>query len=490
MDSTPVSQFAIMNALRTGNLVIDTLLAIILPLILTTIFKLFSDYSSKIIDWINFYISKEFNRKIIYTEDSSNNVRNNILQKALIMYIAENYKINDVSANFELRTIKEENERRSFCDDSVIIGNSVQQLKKYKIYTSPPENLWILINNIYININNSYFSFDNKKIKKTIITLKCKKSNGNSLLNEFINNSYEWYIKQMSLIEDKYRYMYIPILNRESRKIKYKKYILDNNKTFDSLFFQQKEHIINIIDNFINKKGRYEIKGSPHKLGVMLYGVPGSGKTSIIKAIASYTNRHIINVPLAKIETNQELINIMNDQSFSCLDEEFPEKIPFSNCIFVFEDIDCEVDIIKSRKINNNNNKNCSNKQPIDKLNLAGVLNVLDGIYDSPSRIVIMTTNHIEVLDDALLRCGRIDFKYSLNHMILEDIINLIQYYYKIKLNKSQLKLLKKLNSPEIPPEKLTDLSCSNTTKITPAVLEQMCAEFSTVDTLIEKIII
>jgi chaperone BCS1 len=220
-------------------------------------------------------------------------------------------------------------------------------------------------------------------------------------------------------------------------------------------------------------------------MGIMLYGLPGSGKTSLIKAIASYTNRHIINIPLTKIETNQELINIMNDQSFSCIDEDFPTKIPFSNCIFVFEDIDCEVDIIKSRKNINNNNKNYSNKQIIDKLNLAGILNILDGIYDSPARMVIMTTNHIETLDDALLRSGRIDFKYPLNYMVLEDIISLIEYYYKTKLNKSQIKLLKKNNTPE----ELQLQTLSGEIKITPALLEQMCAEFSTIDSLIENII-
>ncbi|KAF0691357.1 hypothetical protein As57867_017338, partial [Aphanomyces stellatus] len=45
---------------------------------------------------------------------------------------------------------------------------------------------------------------------------------------------------------------------------------------------------------------------------------------------------------------------------------------------------------------------------PNDKLNLSGLLNVLDGVVDSPGRILIMTTNHPEKLDPALIRPGRV----------------------------------------------------------------------------------
>lgn len=48
---------------------------------------------------------------------------------------------------------------------------------------------------------------------------------------------------------------------------------------------------------------------------------------------------------------------------------------------------------------------------------LQGVLNVLDGVVDSPGRIVIMTTNFPEALDAALIRPGRIDKKLHLNYM-------------------------------------------------------------------------
>merc|ERR1719446_366936 len=61
-----------------------------------------------------------------------------------------------------------------------------------------------------------------------------------------------------------------------------------------------------------------------------------------------------------------------------------------------------------------------------DQLNLTGLLNVLDGIVDTPGRFLVMTTNHPEMLDPALIRPGRIDKKLNLGYMAGEDIVDML----------------------------------------------------------------
>merc|ERR1719210_2238390 len=69
-----------------------------------------------------------------------------------------------------------------------------------------------------------------------------------------------------------------------------------------------------------------------------------------------------------------------------------------------------------------------------DKLNLSGLLNVLDGVVDTPERILIMTTNHPEQLDPALIRPGRIDKKILLGYMSPAHAISMIEHYFQESL--------------------------------------------------------
>merc|ERR1719337_534516 len=70
-----------------------------------------------------------------------------------------------------------------------------------------------------------------------------------------------------------------------------------------------------------------------------------------------------------------------------------------------------------------------------DKLNLSGLLNVLDGVVDTPERIVVMTTNHPEILDPALIRPGRIDQKLLLGYMKWPNVVDMINHYYLLKVD-------------------------------------------------------
>merc|ERR1711953_923083 len=73
-----------------------------------------------------------------------------------------------------------------------------------------------------------------------------------------------------------------------------------------------------------------------------------------------------------------------------------------------------------------------------DKLNLSGLLNVLDGVVDTPERILVMTTNHPEMLDPALVRPGRIDKKILLGYMHPIYAVSMINHYFECTLGAAQ----------------------------------------------------
>jgi chaperone BCS1 len=58
----------------------------------------------------------------------------------------------------------------------------------------------------------------------------------------------------------------------------YKRYKLSDDKTFDTLFFKEKENLLRLVSHFTAKTGKYAIRGFPHKLGLLLHGPPGTGK--------------------------------------------------------------------------------------------------------------------------------------------------------------------------------------------------------------------
>jgi SpoVK/Ycf46/Vps4 family AAA+-type ATPase len=138
-----------------------------------------------------------------------------------------------------------------------------------------------------------------------------------------------------------------------------------------------------------------------------------------------------------------------------------------------------------------------------DKLSLAGLLNCLDGVVDSPSRIVIMvsrlcglvlilpprpckdhsshifvflsqTTNHPEKLDPALIRPGRVDKKLLLGFMASPDIVAMLEHFFQDELNVEQKERLAK--------------AVTDGAKLTPAQVEQLAAGHSDVDAMVKTV--
>ena len=204
-----------------------------------------------------------------------------------------------------------------------------------------------------------------------------------------------------------------------------------SNKRFCNIFGNDVRRIQKRVEFFLNNKAWYDSKGIPYQLGMLLSGKPGTGKTSIIRAIANLTKRHIVNVNFATITTASQLKNLFyNDRIVVYTDSSCTESksyyIPIEQRLYVLEEIDAIGDVVKQRT----SDKIVFPKDVVpDELTLADILTVLDGTMEIPGRMIIMTSNHPETLDKALLRPGRIDLKADFQNASRDLFIEMFKAY-------------------------------------------------------------
>jgi chaperone BCS1 len=193
-------------------------------------------------------------------------------------------------------------------------------------------------------------------------------------------------------------------------------------RLLDSVVLQpgEKEHLIEDVKNFRASKQRYARLGIPYHRGYLLYGPPGTGKTSLVSALAAHFGLSIYVVNLTDF-TDRSLMNAVN-------------QVPASS-VLLFEDIDCAKSG-KAREAASSCENNAAQPQnekanvSTNGVTLSGLLNVLDGFYAPANVLFVMTTNHIDVLDQALLRPGRIDYKLFLGAASLLQKIELYRRFF------------------------------------------------------------
>ncbi len=183
-------------------------------------------------------------------------------------------------------------------------------------------------------------------------------------------------------------------------------------KGLDKLYIDGVTELRKDLIKFTQDEKWYIEMGIPYKRGYLFHGAPGNGKTALIQAVAKELNRNICTLSLKSIHSDSELINTV-------------AQVPF-NSILVMEDVDTSGDMVKERKT--------KTKDGDSKVSLSAVLNCLDGVYYKHGLIVIATTNHVEVLDEAFLRVGRFDYKMEITNPSKKNVEDYISNFFQKQL--------------------------------------------------------
>ncbi len=143
----------------------------------------------------------------------------------------------------------------------------------------------------------------------------------------------------------------------------------------------QTEELIKDFEVFLASEEVYARVSQPWHRGYLFHGAAGTGKTSVARALANHFGMPIYYLPLADLEKDADLMSLVADID--------PKSI------LLLEDVDVY--------------HAATERNDEDGMTIVALLNALDGIWTPHGLITIMTTNNREVLDDALIRAGRVD---------------------------------------------------------------------------------
>ncbi|KAL6847472.1 hypothetical protein ACP4OV_023325 [Aristida adscensionis] len=205
---------------------------------------------------------------------------------------------------------------------------------------------------------------------------------------------------------------------------------LEHPSTFATLAMDpaRKREIVDDLEMFRDGRDYYAAVGKAWKRGYLLFGPPGTGKSTMIAAMANLLDYDVYDLELTAVKSNTELRRLFIETK--------------GKSIIVVEDIDCSIDLTGKRKKKKSKDKKKKKMPPWweddddgRKVTLSGLLNFIDGLWSAcgGERIIIFTTNHREKLDPALIRRGRMDMHIEMSYCCFQGFKVLAKNYLGVE---------------------------------------------------------